>query len=376
MKVYFDNAATTPIDTRVIDLMTAIMQNDYGNPSSIHGHGRHIKSIIEQARRTVASILNASPTEIFFTSGGTESDNMAIVSAVENLDVQNIISTRIEHPAVLETLNYLENTQRAKIHFLNVNKNGIPDLLQLERLLEETPKTLVSLMHANNEIGALIDLQKVSEICQKHNAYFHSDTVQSVGHEKFDLKQLSIDFITGSAHKFHGPKGVGFIYINRKNKVHSFIHGGGQERNMRGGTENVYGIAGLAEALKIAAEEREENHSHVLGIKRYMIEKLKGNFPGVLFNGNSDSDTHLCTVLNVAFPYPDLKDYLLLNLDMKGISASGGSACSSGSLAGSHVLSTINADHEKPNIRFSFSKYNTKEEVDHVISILKEICAS
>ncbi|HLQ99604.1 MAG TPA: cysteine desulfurase family protein [Sphingobacterium sp.] len=375
MKVYFDNAATTSIDQEVVKTMTDIMQKDFGNPSSVHSHGRHIKSVIEQSRRTVAKILNASPTEIFFTSGGTESDNMALICSVEDLGIRNIISSPIEHPAVLHTLDYLENSGRSEVHYLNIDKDGNVNLTQLDELLSQFPKTLVSLMHANNEIGNILDLQKVSEICRKHNALFHSDTVQSIGHHEFNLKELDIDFITGSAHKFHGPKGVGFIYINKKNKINPFIHGGGQERNMRGGTENVYGIAGLAKALEISAENREKNNKHIRTLKSHMIKELQKNIKDLKFNGISHKEETLYTVLNVSFPCINLADFLLLKMDMKGISASGGSACSSGSIVGSHVLSVVSAEKERPSVRFSFSKHNTLEEVDYVVSVLKEICS-
>lgn len=375
MQIYLDNAATTPLDPEVMEVMVETMQNDFGNPSSIHAHGRQVKTLVEKARRTVAQLLQASPSEIFFTSGGTEADNMAICRAVEDLGVKHAITTALEHHAVLHTLEELEKQGKITLHFLRVDQQGNIDYDHLEELLAQHPAALVSLMHANNELGNLTDIARVSALCQEYKAVFHSDTVQTMGHYVHDLSQLKIDFITGAAHKFHGPKGVGFIYINAKNKIKPILYGGAQERNMRGGTENVYGIVGLAKALEIAYRDMEEHQTYIQGLKTYMIEQLQAAIPDVAFNGNILAEQSLYTVLNVSLPCTDMSDMLLFNLDIAGISASGGSACSSGSDIGSHVLTGIRADASRPSVRFSFSKYNTKEEIDFVVQKLKELCA-
>jgi cysteine desulfurase len=374
MQVYFDNAATTALDKEVIEVMVQMLNENFGNPSSIHAHGREMKTIVEKARRSVAKLLNASPSEIFFTSGGTEADNMAIVRAIEAYNITHAISSPLEHHAVLHTLEELEKAGKIHLDLLRVDSKGNVDLTHLEELLSINPKTFVSLMHANNEIGNLTDLKRVSELCEQYNAIFHSDTVQTMGHYAHDLGDLKIDFITGAAHKFHGPKGVGFLYINGRNKIKPLIYGGAQERNMRGGTENVYGIVGLAKALEIAYAEMKEHQEHIQSLKDYMREKLVEAIPDVRFNGEIDAYKSLYTVLNVSLPCTNMGDMLLFNLDIKGVSASGGSACSSGSDIGSHVLKGICADATRPSVRFSFCKYNTKEEIDFVVETLKEIC--
>ncbi len=374
MHVYFDNAATTALDKAVIDVMVQTMNDNFGNPSSIHAHGRETKTIVERARRTVAKLLNASPAEIFFTSGGTEADNMAIVRAIEAYGITHAISSPIEHHAVLHTLEEMQKDGKIQLDFLRLDQKGNIDLSHLEELLAKNPRTFVSIMHANNELGNITDIQKVSEICEQYNAVFHSDTVQTMGHYVHDLSKLKIDFITAAAHKFHGPKGVGFLYINSRNKIKPLIHGGAQERNMRGGTENVYGIVGLAKAMEIAYEEMEAHQQQIQALKDYMKEQLVQHIPDVTFNGETDANKSLYTVLNVSLPCTDMGDMLLFNLDIKGVSASGGSACSSGSDIGSHVLRGIGADPSRPSVRFSFCKTNTKEEVDFVVQVLKEIC--
>lgn len=374
MQVYFDNAATTALDEEVIEVMVSTLKDHFGNPSSIHAHGREMKTIVEKARRTVAKLLNASPSEIFFTSGGTEADNMAIVRAIETYDIRHAISSPIEHHAVLHTLEELANTGKIHLDMLGVNEIGQVDLDQLEKLLAANPKTLVSLMHANNELGNLTDIKKVSQLCAQYGALFHSDTVQTMGHYVHDLSEFPIDFITGAAHKFHGPKGVGFIYINGRNTLKPLIYGGAQERNMRGGTENVYGIVGLAKALEIAYGHMEEHQAYIQSLKTYMIEELTRHIPGVQFNGETAPEKSLYTVLNVSLPCTQMGDMLLFNLDIKGVSVSGGSACSSGSDIGSHVLQSIQVDSTRPSVRFSFSKFNTKAEVDYAVEIVKEIC--
>ncbi len=374
MQIYLDNAATTALDPEVIEAMVETMKNDFGNPSSIHAHGRRVKTIVEKARKTIAQLLHASPSEIFFTSGGTEADNMAIVRSIEDFGITHAITSPIEHHAVLHTLEELENTGKITLHLVRLDERGDIDYSHLEELLANNPRTFVSLMHANNELGNLTNIEHVSELCQQYDAVFHSDTVQTMGHYPHDLSNLKIDFITGAAHKFHGPKGVGFLYINARNKIKPLIYGGAQERNMRGGTENVYGIVGIAKALEIAYRDMDIHQSYIQSLKDYMIERLCKAIPDVRFNGRIEADKSLYTVLNVSLPCSDMNDMLLFNLDISGISASGGSACSSGSDIGSHVLRGISADSNRPSVRFSFCKDNTREEIDLVVAKLQEIC--
>ncbi len=373
-RVYFDNAATTPISEEVINAMLPVLRGQYGNPSSIHAEGRSVRSLLESARKTVAKCINASTAEIFFTSGGTESNNMAIKCAVRDLGVKRIISSVIEHHCGLHAIEAVEKMEGVEVLWLPVDARGHISLVDLENALAETDgkKTLVSLMHANNEIGTMLDLAAVSALCQKYNALFHTDTVQTIGHFPMDVQQISVNFLSGAAHKFHGPKGVGFIYINSASPIKPFIDGGAQERNMRGGTENVYGIVGLAKALELACGEMEERVQHILEVRNYLRDRLLENFEDITFNGDYDGQC-LYTVLNVSFPPSPKNEMLLLNLDVNGISASGGSACTSGSEKGSHVLEGIAADPARKSIRFSFSHYNTREEVDFVIEKLKNI---
>jgi len=374
MQVYLDNAATTAIDPEVIQAMVETMENHYGNPSSIHAHGRKVKTIVEKARKTVAGLLNVSPSEIFFTSGGTEADNTAIVRGIIDNGITHAITSPLEHHAVLHTLEELERNGTIRLSKLRVDRKGFVDTQQLEQLLSESPRSFVSLMHANNEIGTLTDIEYVSGLCKQYGAVFHSDTVQTMGHFVHDLNRLQIDFVTGAAHKFHGPKGVGFLYVNHHTKIRPFIYGGAQERNMRGGTENVYGIVGLARALEICYERMDEHREHIQGLKDYMIARLKEAIPDTQFNGAIEPENSLYTVLNASFPCVDLADMLLFSLDISGISASGGSACSSGSNIGSHVLTAIGSDPLRPSVRFSFCKNNTKEEIDYVVSKIKDLC--
>ena len=374
MRVYLDNAATTRLDPEVFEAMKPFLLDEWGNPSSIHSHGRTVRSAIEKARRTVAELLNTSPAEIFFTSGGTEADNTAIRCSVDSAGIQHIISSPLEHHAVLHTVKNLADAGKVKLHLLDVDKKGNPDLAQLEDLLKANNKCLVSLMHANNEIGNLIDIQRVGELCAEYGAIFHSDTVQTMGHYRHDLAKLPIQHIVGSAHKFHGPKGVGFLYINSEHKICPFVHGGAQERNMRGGTENVYGIVGLAKALEIAYREMDEHQAHIQAVKSRMIAQLQQAIPNVSFNGTALETEHsLYTVLNVSLPPTDDNDMLLFSLDINGISASGGSACSSGSQVGSHVLAALKGDENRGSVRFSFSKYTTVEEIDYAVEKLAEL---
>ena len=371
MKVYLDNAATTPLDPEVFEAMKPYMLEHFGNPSSIHAHGREARSAIEYARKKVAELLNASTNEIFFTSGGTEADNSLICGGIENYGLKHAITSKIEHHAVLHTLEELEKKGVIKLSYVKLNSKGHVDQEDLIHLLENNPQSLVSLMHANNEIGNITDIEKIADICESYEAIFHSDTVQTVGHYKHDLDHLKVHCITGAAHKFHGPKGVGFMYIKKKSRVNPFIHGGAQERGMRGGTENVYGIIGLAKALEIAYREMESHKQHIQGLKDRMITKLKEQIEGIAFNGDSDNpEKSLYTVLNVCLPASESNDMLLFNMDINGISASGGSACSSGASTGSHVLAALNRNPDRGAIRFSFSKYNTPEEIDYVVDKL------
>lgn len=373
MRVYLDNAATTPLDTEVLKEMYKVMENNYGNPSSIHAHGREARTLIERARKTVAGLLHTSPAEIFFTSSGTEADNTAIRCGIIDNHITHAITTRLEHHAVIHTLEAMERAGTIKLSFIDVDSKGNIDYAHLEKLLQDNERSFVSLMHANNEIGTITDIEKVGDICELYNAVFHCDTVQTMGHYPHDLSKLKVHFLVCAAHKLHGPKGVGFLHVNHKIKIKPFIYGGSQERNMRGGTENVYGIVGLAKALEIAYAEMEQHRQHIQGLKTYMLEQLKEQVPGVQFNGETDSDKSLYTVLNVSFPDTEMADMLLFNLDIAGISASGGSACSSGTDIGSHVLAGIGASTTRPSVRFSFSKYNTKEEVDFTLLKIREL---
>lgn len=374
MKVYLDNAATTPLDTEVLEAMIPVMKEQFGNPSSIHNYGRKTRALIENARKSIAKFLNTSPAEIFFTSGGTEADNQAISCTINDLGIQHAITSKIEHHAVLHTLEALEKKGKIRLSFVNLTNIGHIDLNHLEELLKENENCFVSLMHANNEIGNLLPMKDVGELCNKYNAVFHSDTVQTMGHYAIDLQAINVHFITGAAHKFHGPKGVGFLYINNKVKISPFIHGGSQERNMRGGTENVYGIVGLVKAMEIAYRDLNEHQQYIQELKNYMINELESAIPGVEFNGDAKGSS-LFTILNVLLPTNKNAEMMLFNLDIQGIAASGGSACTSGSNQGSHVLRTIGSDQSRPSVRFSFSKLNTKSEVDYCVSKLKEMYA-
>jgi cysteine desulfurase len=371
MRVYLDNAATTPIAKEVIEAMLPVLENGFGNPSSTHFFGRQTKALIETSRRTIAQLINCKASEIIFTSGGTEADNMALFSSVHLMGVKHIITSTIEHHAVGHTAEAIEKAGLAKISYVKIDEKGQVDLADLERLLQSGEKTLVSLMHANNEIATLIPLKKVSEICRKYNALFHSDTVQTMGHYAFDLADLDIDFITCAAHKIHGPKGIGFLYVNKNVKVEALIHGGAQERGFRGGTENVYGIVGLAKAMELAYEDVAAHQAHVQELKTYMIQQLKASFKTISFHGETDPERSLYTVLNVCFPKTDKAGMLLFTLELKGVAVSGGSACTSGASKGSHVLEGINADMSRPNARFSFSRYTTKEEIDYALEQVK-----
>jgi cysteine desulfurase len=370
MRVYLDNAATTALDPLVLEAMMPYFTTHFGNASSIHGHGRETRSAIEIARKKIADLLNTTAAEIFFTSGGTEADNTAIIGAVENHNIKHIITSRLEHHAVLHTVQYLEKLQRVSVHYVEVNELGVIDLAHLESLLIAFPKALVSLMHGNNEIGNILDLKKVGALCQSYNALFHSDTVQTIGHYPLHLYSLPIDFIAGSAHKFHGPKGIGLLYLKSGSNINPYLHGGAQERNMRGGTENTAAIVGMAKALELSYQRMEEDCVHITALKKYMIGELNG-IPGLLFNGESaNTDNSLMHVLNVSLPPSENNEMLVMNLDIAKISASAGSACTSGTNIGSHVLEAIGAKDDWGYVRFSFGRNNTKEEIDYCIQTL------
>lgn len=372
-RIYFDNAATTQLDPQVLEAMMPYMTEKFGNPSSIYSYGRETRMAIETARKSVAKILNAHPAEIFFTSGGTESSNTAIQASIRDLGCRHIITSPIEHHAVSHTVEYLDNMDFVKVSYVKLLPNGHINLENLEELLAASEeKTLVTLMHANNEIGNLLDIQAVGELCRLYNAIFHSDTVQTVGHFPFNLRDTPVHFITGAAHKFHGPKGVGLLYINENIRIKPYLHGGSQERNMRAGTENIYGIVGFAKALELATENFESDSAHIGTLKYYMHEQLKKHIKGVGFNGDVLGNS-LYTVLSASFPKTEKSEMILFNLDINNICASGGSACTSGAEQGSHVIRAINNNPNQVTVRFSFCKHNTKNEVDAVVEKLKTL---
>lgn len=373
-RIYLDNAATTPLDPEVLDAMLPYFREHFGNPSAIHAFGRRTRAAVEQARRQVAQLLNCSPGEIIFTSGGTEADNMALACSVRDLGVRHIITSPIEHHAVEYTAAALGLHGSAEIHWLRLHEDGHPDEQHLEELLKATQGqgVLVSLMHANNEIGTRIDLERIGTLVHRYGALFHSDTVQTMGHYHFDLAALPVDMITCAAHKFHGPKGTGFLYVRNGVGLKPMIIGGAQERNMRAGTENIAGIVGLAKAMEIAYRDLAHHQHHVQGLKDRMKKRLQSEIPGVGFNGDPGPDS-LYTVLNVRFPDDGRSEMLLYNLDIEGVACSGGSACSSGSNKGSHVLAALYPERPGANIRFSFSRFTTADEVDRTVAILKRI---
>ena len=366
--MYLDNAATTPVAPEVFEAMIPILKNDFGNPSSTHFFGRSSKAIIEKSRRGIAKHLSCQASEIVFTSGGTEADNMAMFTSVTELGVERIVTSIIEHHAVGHTACHIQSKYPVELVYVDVDGAGNVDLDHLARILDDTSKkTLVTLMHAYNELGTLMPIMEVSRLCRKYGAYFHSDTVQTMGHYHFDLQNLDIDFLTCAAHKFHGPKGIGFLYINKTVHSKAFIHGGAQERGLRGGTENLHGIVGLAKAMDLAYTDLEAHQDHVFGLKEHMMVSFQKHFPDISFHGETSYEKSLYTVLNVCFPETDKAAMLLFTLDLKGIAASGGSACSSGSAKGSHVLQGINANPKRPNTRFSFSRYTRIEEIDYAV---------
>tara|TARA_R110002049_G_scaffold76250_4_gene196083 strand:- start:4949 stop:6094 length:1146 start_codon:yes stop_codon:yes gene_type:complete len=378
--VYFDNAATTKIRKEVIETMVGVMEENYGNASSTHSFGRSSKSLIEYSRKAIAKHFNVSAGEIVFTSGGTEADNLVLKSAVRDLKVTHIITSKIEHHAVLHTVNQLEKEYNVLVSYVDLDENGQIDYGHLERLLQTDKKTLVSLMHINNEIGNLLDLKRVAVLCKDSDALFHSDTVQSVGHYKLDLNAIPVDFLAASAHKFHGPKGVGFVFIRKGSGLKASIFGGEQERGFRAGTESIHNIVGLEKALQYAYNHLEEETDYIKTLKQYFIERLNIEIPKVSFNGLSENITNSAyNLVNICLPVaPEKSAMLLFQLDLKNIACSKGSACQSGSAQISHVLAEILSDDamQKPSIRFSFSIYNTKEEVDYVVGVLKDLVSA
>ncbi|WP_298512762.1 cysteine desulfurase family protein [uncultured Kordia sp.] len=379
--VYFDSAATTQIRPEVVERIKKALEENFGNPSSTHSYGRSSKTLIETARKTIAKYLNASPQEIIFTSGGTEADNMALRCSVRDLGVTTIITSPIEHHAVLHTVEQLRVESDIKVAYVKLQSCGTPDYEDLEALLKaDNSKKLVSLMHVNNEIGNLLDVDKVAGICKEYGALFHSDTVQSIGHFDWDLQKTPVDFMAAAAHKFHGPKGIGFAFIRKDSGLKPLIFGGSQERGFRAGTEAVHNVVGLEEAFRLAYDNLEEEKSYVEGLKSYFMEELKKVLPEVKFNGNCHETTKSTyTLINVCLPFDQQKALMLLfHMDLKGIACSKGSACQSGSSKGSHVLRAILSDEdlEKPSLRFSFSKFNTKEEIDYVVQTLHEYANS
>ncbi len=371
-RIYFDNAATTKLDQEVLEVMLPYLTEKFGNPSSIYSYGRESRMGVETARKSIAKLLGVKPGNIYFTSGGTESTNTAINAAVKDLGVKRIISSPIEHHATLHCVECFEG-EGVEVAYVSILPNGHVDLESLKSLLGASDKkTLVTLMHANNEIGNLLPIKEVGEICEAHGAYFHCDTVQTLGHYPLNFSEIKVHFANGAAHKFHGPKGVGILYIADNIHIHPYLKGGGQERNMRAGTENLYGIVGVAKALEMAMEHLETEAEHIRSLKKYMAKQLKSAFPEVVFNGDWDGNS-LYTVLNASFPKTEKTDMLLMNLDMQGICVSGGSACSSGASAGSHVIDNLPNSENVTPVRFSFSKYNTQEEVDTVIETIKNI---
>ena len=369
-RIYFDNAATTPLAPEVLEAMMPYLTEKFGNPSSIYSYGRETRLAIEQARKSVAKNLGAKPAEIFFTSGGTESSNTVLNAAITDLGCKHIISSPIEHHATLHTVTHLAKLHNLKLSFVQILPNGHIDMAHLAALLAATTeKTIVTIMHANNEIGTMIDIAAVGQLCKQYGAYFHSDTVQTVGHFPFELSQLPVDFITGAGHKFHGPKGVGILYINENVKISPLVHGGSQERNMRAGTENLYGIVGFAKALELATEKHEEERAYIQSLKQHLHDQLIAKIPSVSFNGDPFGRS-LYNLLSVNFPKNEKTEMILFNLDMHHVCASGGSACSSGAQQGSHVINALNKGSGIVTVRFSFSKQNTKAEIDQVVTAL------
>lgn len=375
MEIYCDNAATTALDLEVLDAMIPYLTNHFGNPSSSHQIGRKAREAVEESRKTIANLLNASASDIFFTSGATEANNLALTGAIKTYELRQVVTSRIEHKAVLQTLGQFNQPNEVEVNFVKLDAKGNINYEQLEKRLSINPQTLVSLMHANNEIGNLNDIERLGEICKKYDAIFHSDTTQTIGKYQFDLQQLKVDYLVGSSHKFHGPKGVGFIYINKYKKIKPHIYGGAQEKGTRGGTENVAGIVGMAKALEIAYRDLKEHQNYIAFLKSKMVSNLKTLFQDeISFNGESESSQNsISNILNVAFPRLHKGGVLVNRLDAMGIAVSGGSACSNLTNVGSHVLKVLDRNLDKDSVRFSFSKYTTPQEIDAILKAIVDI---
>lgn len=374
-KIYFDHAATSPIDPEVFEAMVPVLRDDFGNPSSSHSFGRKVKAHLETSRKKVAELLNVTPAEILFTSGGTEADNMALRCGVKHMGVKHIITSKLEHHAVLHTVEEIAESKLAGVHYVELLPDGHIDLAHLEELLKKHQNVMVSLMHGNNEVGNLLDMDAVSALCRQHNALFHSDTVQTMAHYRFDFQKTDLDFAVGAAHKFNGPKGVGFLYHNKRNQLRPMITGGSQERELRAGTENVYGIVGLAKAMEIAHRDMEYKRKHITMLRDHFIRRIKNDFPAIRFNGDAEGRS-LYTVLSLAFPPEVSSEILLFSFDLHGIAVSGGSACSSGSNAGSHVIRAIGKNLDHAPVRFSFGKTNTLKEADYALNFIASLFQS
>ena len=371
-KVYLDNAATTPIHPEVITAMMSVLQNDFGNPSSTHSFGRSAKTLLESSRKSIAKLLNAQASEIIFTSSATEATNWILTSAVKDLEIKRIITTKIEHHATLHTVEHLAKEFGIQVEYVTILSNGNIDYHDFADKLHSDVPTLVSLIHVNNEIGSILDIKRVSDLCKYAKALFHCDTVQSVGKTNLDVQELGIDFLVASAHKFHGPKGIGFAYIKNKLVLQPMFFGGEQEKGWRAGTEAVHQIAGLSKALDLSLQSLDNDISYISELKEYCWARLKENYPEIKVNGENT----FYNILNVLLPFSVEKTSMILfNLDMKGIAVSRGSACQSGSVKASHVLTEMlnEVDLKKPSLRVSFSHYNTKEEIDIFINELKYI---
>ncbi len=377
MNIYLDNAATTQVDEKVLEVMLPYFKENYGNPSSTHSHGRKVKAAVEESRKKFADLLGANPSEIFFTSGGTEGDNTALRCLTKKYDIKDVITSCIEHHAVLHTVDELESCSNVNKHFVALNESGMVDYEDLEKALKDAKSSsLVSLMHGNNEVGNLSDIDKIGSLCKEYTAFFHCDAVQTVGHYSIDLSKTHVHSIVGSAHKFHGPKGVGFMYLKKGCDIDPLILGGSQERNRRAGTENIAGIVGMTKALELCIQQMDEHKDHILGLKVRMIKALRERIPGVVFNGCSDDiENSLYTVLNISLPPSEMDNFLLMQLDLNGVSASSGSACASGSEVGSHVIKSIKSCSSSKALRFSFGRYNTKEDIDRTVEVLEKICS-
>lgn len=373
MKVYLDNAATTPIYPEVAELMHRYSLEDFGNPSSVHSHGQKARALVEKSRKVIADNIHSKSSDVFFTSGATEANNTILKNSVAHLGIKRIISSPVEHHSVIKTLDYLSLTNSCEVILLEVNAQGFPNLEQLQHLLQSSEeKTLVSLMHGNNEIGTMTSPEIIGKLCEEYGALFHCDAVQTTGKYPIDVQKFKVHFLTGSGHKFHGPKGIGFMYIHSDHRLGSFIHGGAQERNLRAGTENVMGIVGMSEGLRISHSNLVENHALTLSLRQHLKDRISAEIPDVLFNGAQEAP-FLAHVLNVSFPAGEHTEYLVMNLDINGVSVSSGSACSAGIEEESHVLRAIQHPSERKAIRFSISELNTQEEIDYTVECLKKI---